>query len=314
MDNKKLLVRGTSKCARFFVCETTEIVKEAKIIHKLDPIETMIFGKLLTGTVMIGKDLKGEKDIVTLKINADGPYGNMIATGNKNGEVKGYINKSTDKFNQIVDESGNFKTDDTGQIRFIGNGTFQIIKDFGLKEPFSGLIEIEEEDMGEIFANYFMLSDQIKSVVSLGVKLDENGEVLRAGGYMIQLLPGVEEGFIEKLEKKLNQIRGITDLLKGGLSLEQIVELLYEDITVVEDESTMEGAHIKNYVEDFEILEKSEIEYKCNCSKEKYFNGLIILGKQEIENILKSDNKIEVECHFCGEKYKFTKQDFEGAF
>ena len=103
-------------------------------------------------------------------------------------------------------------------------------------------------------------------------------------------------------------------MLKGGLSLEQIVELLYEDITVVEDESTMEGAHIKNYVEDFEILEKSEIEYKCNCSKEKYFNGLIILGKQEIENILKSDNKIEVECHFCGEKYKFTKQDFEGAF
>ncbi len=314
MGNKGKLVRGTSKCARFFVCETTGIVREAKKIHNLDPIPAMIFGNLLTGTAMIGKDLKGENDIVTLKINGNGPYGTMLATGNKYGEVKGYMNVSEDKLKLIIDEDGNFKTDETGQIRFIGNGTFQIIKDLGLKEPFSGMTGLEEEDMGEILAGYFLLSDQIKSVVSLGVKLDEDGEVVKAGGYIIQLLPGVEEGFITKLENKLKQIRGITELLKGGLSLIQIVELLYEDITVVEDEASMEGAHVKTYVEDFEILEEADIEYKCRCSKEKYLNGVITLGKEEIGDILENDGKIEVECHFCGKRYEFTEEDFNGLF
>ena len=315
MENKGKLIRGTSKCARFFVCETTEIVREAKRIHKLDPVAAMIFGKLLTGTVMIGKDLKGENDIVTLKINGNGPYGTMLATGNKYGEVKGYMNSPDEnKLKLIIDEKGNFKTDETGQIRFIGNGTFQIIKDLGLKEPFSGLTQLGEEDMGEILANYFLLSDQIKSVVSLGVKLDENGEVIKAGGYIIQLLPGVEEGFIAKLENKLGQIRGITDLLKGGLSLVQIEELLYEDITVVEDEASMEGAHVKTYVEVFEILEEADIGYRCHCSKEKYFNGVMTLGKEEIGNILENDGKIEVECHFCGKKYEFTQEDFKEIF
>lgn len=314
VGRKSFLVRGTSKCARFFVCDTTEIVKESKSIHNLDPIGTMIFGKFLTAVAMIGKDLKGERDIVTLRMSGDGPYGNMVATGNSKGEVKGYMHDPTEKLHQIIDEEGNFLQDGTGQIRFIGEGTFQIIKDLGLKDPFSGLIQLESEDMGEIVANYFFLSDQVKSVVSLGVKIDENGEVIKAGGYIVQLLPGVEEGFIDKLEDKLRQIRSITELLIGGLSLEEIVELLYEDISAVEDESDMEGAHKKVYVEDFEILEKSNLEYKCNCSREKYFKGVITLGKEEIEEILEEEGEIEVQCHFCGKKYKFTEVDFKGFF
>ena len=207
-------------------------------------------------------------------------------------------------------EKGNFIKDETGQVRFIGNGTMQVIKDLGLRDPFSGVTKINEEDIADIIAHYFLLSEQIKSVVALGVKLDENGEIKRAGGYLIQLLPGVEDGFIDKLENKLQQIRTITELLEGGMSLEQIVELLYEDISVFEDETDVDGAHKKVYVEDFEILEKSDLEYKCNCTRDKFYRGLITLGKDEINKILEEEGKIETECHFCRKKYEFTKDDF----
>lgn len=311
--SKDRLIRGTSKCARFFVCETTNLVKEAQKLHNLDPIATMNFGKLLTGAAIIGKDLKGNRDIVTLKVNGTGPYGTMVATANKHGEIKGYISDPTPKLHQIIDENGNFIADESGRIRFIGEGTFQIIKDLGLRDPFSGVSMIKDEEMSDILANYLLISDQIKSVVALGVKMDENGEVIKAGGYMVQLLPGVEEGFIDKLENKLKQIRGITDLLKGGFSLERIAELLYEDITVVEEDAEMEGAHKKTYVEEYEILENAPLEYKCNCSKEKYFNGVLTLGEKEINEILENDGKIEVQCHFCNKKYDFVKKDFEGV-
>ncbi|MDO5088374.1 MAG: Hsp33 family molecular chaperone HslO [Leptotrichiaceae bacterium] len=308
---KSELIRGTSKCARFFLCDTTEIVREAKRIHKLDPVAVTLFGKLLTAAVMMGKDLKGENDLLTLRISGEGPYGTLLATANKNGEVKGYTGNPEENFHKIVDENGEFITDETGQVRFIGNGTLQVIKDMGLKEPFVGLIKLDGEDISDIMAYYFLISEQVKSVVTLGVKMNENGDVEKAGGYIIQLLPGVEDTFIDKLEDKLRQIRSITELLTGGFSLERIVELLYEDISVAEDEAEISGNHVKKYVEDYEILEKSIIEYKCNCTKEKFYKGIITLGKKEIEHILEEEGEIEVECHFCGKKYKFLKEDFK---
>jgi len=313
MENKSKLIRGTSKCARFFVCDTTEIVKEAKKIHNTDPVAATLFGKLLTVTAMMGKDLKGDNDLITLKINGNGPYGNMIATGNKKGEVKGYLGAVEEKkINGLINENGEFITDEKGQIKFIGDGTLQVIRDMGLKKPFVGLTHIAGEDIADTMAHYFLISEQIKSVVALGVKLSEDGnEVEKAGGYIIQLLPGVEENFIDKLEDKLRQIRSITELLSGGFTPERIVELLYEDISVAEEEAEMSGAHVKKYVEDYEILEESEIEYKCNCTREKYYKGIITLGKNEILHILKEEGKIEAECHFCGKKYVFTEEDFK---
>ena len=313
MENKSKLIRGTSKCARFFVCDTTEIVKEAKRIHNTDPVAATLFGKLLTVTAMMGKDLKGDKDLLTLKINGNGPYGNMLATGNKKGEVKGYLGAvEEEKINGLINENGEFITDKKGQIKFIGDGTLQVIRDMGLKKPFVGLTHIAGEDIADTMAHYFLISEQIKSVVVLGVKLSEDGnEVEKAGGYIIQLLPGVEETFIDKLEDKLRQIRSITELLSGGFTPERIVELLYEDISVAEEEAEMSGAHVKKYVEDYEILEESTLEYKCDCTKEKFYKGIITLGKNEILHILKEEGKIEAECHFCGKKYVFTVEDFK---
>lgn len=312
MGKKSELIRGTSKCARFFVCDTTQVVKDAQSKHGLDAIATVNFGKLLTAAAMMGKDLKVEDGVVSVEISGDGAYGKMVATANMKGHVKGYVgNSSTAK---LIDKDGNFVRDEKGRIKLIGDGIMQVRKDIGLKMPFSGMVALENQDIADIVASYFLQSEQIKSVVALGVKLNEDGTVNRAGGYLIQLLPGVEDDFIDKLEDKLRKIRSITELLNGGFSLERIVELLYEDISAFEENKDANGNHKKKYIENFEILEKSEIEYKCNCSKETFLKGLITLGKEQIDEILEEQGKIEVECHFCGKKYQFGKEDFEGAF
>lgn len=312
MEKKSELIRGTSKCARFFVCDTTQVVKDAQSKHGLDAIATVNFGKLLTAAAMMGKDLKVEDGVVSVEISGDGAYGKMVATANMKGHVKGYVgNSSTAK---LIDKDGNFVRDEKGRIKLIGDGIMQVRKDIGLKMPFSGMVALENQDIADIVASYFLQSEQIKSVVALGVKLNEDGTVNRAGGYLIQLLPGAEDDFIDKLEDKLRKIRSITELLNGGFSLERIVELLYEDISAFEENTDVDGNHKKKYIENFEILEKSEIEYKCNCSKETFLKGLITLGKEQIDEILEEQGKIEVECHFCGKKYQFGKEDFEGAF
>ena len=312
MRKKSELIRGTSKCARFFVCDTTQVVKDAQSKHGLDAIATVNFGKLLTAAAMMGKDLKVEDGVVSVEISGDGAYGKMVATANMKGHVKGYVGNSSNA--KLIDKDGNFVRDEKGRIKLIGDGIMQVRKDIGLKMPFSGMVALENQDIADIVASYFLQSEQIKSVVALGVKLNEDGSVNRAGGYLIQILPGVEDTFIDKLEDKLRKIRSITELLNGGFSLERIVELLYEDISVFEETEDVDGNHKKKYVENFEILEKSEIEYKCNCSRETFLKGLITLGKEQIDEILKAQGKIEVECHFCGKKHQFEKKDFEGAF
>lgn len=312
MGKKSELIRGTSKCARFFVCDTTQVVKEAQNIHRLDAIATVNFGKLLTAAAMMGKDLKVADGVVSVEISGDGVYGKMVATANMKGHVKGYVGNTSNA--KLVDKDGNFVRDEKGRIKLIGDGIMQVRKDIGLKVPFSGMVALKNQDIADIVASYFLQSEQIKSVVALGVKLNEDGSVNRAGGYLIQLLPGAEDTFIDKLEDKLKQIRSITELLNGGFSLERIVELLYEDILVFEETEDVDGNHKKKYVENFEILEKSEIEYKCNCSRETFLKGLITLGKEQIDEILNEQGKIEVECHFCGKKHQFEKKDFEGAF
>ena len=302
MGKKSELIRGTSKCARFFVCDTTQVVKDAQSKHGLDAIATVNFGKLLTAAAMMGKDLKVEDGVVSVEISGDGAYGKMVATANMKGHVKGYVGNSSNA--KLIDKDGNFVRDEKGRIKLIGDGIMQVRKDIGLKMPFSGMVALENQDIADIVASYFLQSEQIKSVVALGVKLNEDGSVNRAGGYLIQLLPGVEDTFIDKLEDKLKQIRSITELLKGVFSLERIVEILYEDISVFEETEDVDGNHKKKYVENFEILEKSEIEYKCNCSRETFLKGLITLGKEQIDEIFKEQ----------GKKHQFEKKDFEGAF
>lgn len=288
------IVRGVSKNARFFLVDTTDIVQKALDIHKCSPTAIDAFGRLLTAGVIMGSTLKGD-DVLTLRTDTDGPLNNMVVTAKSDGGVKGYLsNPSAD-----VPMKDNGKSN-VGAL--VGKGMLKIIKDMGLKEPYVGMSPVDSGEIAQDLAYYFYNSDQTPTVIALGVKLKDENTIACAGGYMIQLLPGAEESFITALENKINAIRPMTELMMGGMDLKRILKLLYED---------MESEDSEKLVEDYEILEEKDAEYKCDCSKEKFYKGVITLGKDELKKIFDEDDTLETECHFCGKRYQFTKDDFK---
>lgn len=292
---KSRAIRGVSKNARFFLVDTTEVVQEALDIHKCSPTAIAAFGRLLTAGVIMGMSLKGD-DLLTLTTSTDGLLSHMTVTANGHGGVKGYMSNP----------EANLPPTPTGKpdvANLVGKGSLRVIKDMGLKEPYIGLSEINSGEIAEDIAYYYVTSEQTPTVIALGVDLKDNNTVRSAGGYMVQLFPDADEKFIDLLEEKIRAIRNITELFKGGMDLERILKLLYEDMT---DEN-----HEK-LVEDYEILEEREVAYQCNCNKEKYYKGLITLGKDELNKLLDELNgTIETECHFCKKKYQFTKEDLK---
>lgn len=288
------IIRGVSKNARFFIVDSTNIVQEALDIHKCSPTAIDAFGRLLTAGVMMGSTLKG-KDLLTLRTDTDGPLDNMVVTADSDGGVKGYVsNPSADV---VLTDNGK---SNVGAL--IGKGMLRIIKDMGLKEPYVGMSPIDSGEIAQDLAYYFFNSDQTPTVIALGVKLKDEKTVACAGGYMIQLLPGAEECFIGALEEKIQAIRPMTELMMGGMDLKRILKLLYEDMSSEDNEKL---------IEEYEILEEKEVSYKCNCDKDKFYRGLITLGKKELNEIFETQKFLETECHFCGKKYKFTKEDFK---
>ena len=288
------IIRGVSKNARFFLVDSTDIVQKALDIHKCSPTAIDAFGRLLTAGVMMGSTLKG-KDLLTLRTDTDGLLNNMVVTADSEGGVKGYVSNP----------SADVALKDNGRSNvgaLVGKGMLRIIKDMGLKEPYVGMSPIDSGEIAQDLAYYFFNSDQTPTVIALGVNLKDERTVACAGGYMIQLLPGAEECFIEALEEKVQAIRPMTELMMGGMDLKRILKLLYED---------MSSENNEKLIEEYEILEEKEVNYKCNCDKDKFYRGLITLGKKELNEILETQEFLETECHFCGKKYKFTKEDFK---
>ena len=293
---KSRIIRGVSKNARFFVINSTDVVQKALEIHKCSPTAIAGFGRFLTAGLIMGASLKGD-DKLSLITDTDGPVNNMVVTADANGHIKGYLsNPQADlPLKPIVNQP------DVANL--IGKGSLRVIKDMGLKEPYCGLSEIQTGEIATDIAYYYVTSEQTPTVIALGVDLQDEKTVRSSGGYMVQLFPGADEKFIDLLEAKIKAIRNVTELFKGGMDLERIVKLLYEDMS---DET------YQKLVEDYEILEEREVSYYCDCNKEKYYKGLITLGKEEILNLLEElDGTIETECHFCGKKYQFTKEDFK---
>lgn len=293
---KSRIIRGVSKNARFFVINSTDVVQKALEIHKCSPTAIAGFGRFLTAGLIMGASLKGD-DKLSLITDTDGPVNNMVVTADANGHIKGYLS------NPQVDLPLKPIVNQPDVANLIGKGSLRVIKDMGLKEPYCGLSEIQTGEIATDIAYYYVTSEQTPTVIALGVDLQDEKTVRSAGGYMVQLFPGADEKFIDLLEAKIKAIRNVTELFKGGMDLERIVKLLYEDMS---DET------YQKLVEDYEILEEREVSYYCDCNKEKYYKGLITLGKEEILNLLEELNgTIETECHFCGKKYQFTKEDFK---
>lgn len=280
------IIRGIDKkgTIRFFIASTTNMVEEARKIHNTSPTATAALGRALTAASMIGVTLKNEQDTLTLKIKGDGPIGSIVCVAHNNGDVKGYVGNS---YADVPSRSDGKL--DVG--RLVGkNGQLAVIKDLGLKEPFIGYSNLVSGEIAEDLVSYFYNSEQQPSAISLGVLVDRDISVRAAGGFMLQLLPDVSDEDIDKIEDILKNVKPISTLIDEGLSPEEILNEVFGEFQV-------------------EILSKTFVQYKCNCSLEKIENLLISLGNKELKKIIEEDEKAEVVCHFCNTKYMFSKED-----
>lgn len=265
--------------------DTTDMVNRAADIHKSSAVITAAMGRLMTAASFMGDMLKGEDDSVTLRLNGNGPSGVVIAVSDSSGNARCYVS------NPVVEIPLNAK----GKLDVSGavgkDGTLTVMKDLGLKEPYIGQIPLVSGEIAEDVTSYFAVSEQTPTVCALGVLVNPDLSVKAAGGFIIQLLPTADDSVIDEIEKCLEGVEPVTAMLSRGMTPESICRHV-----------------LKTF--DLELLDESETEYRCNCSKKRVENALISMGKDDLASLLE-DEVTEVKCHFCEKKYTFDKKDIQ---
>lgn len=262
--------------------DTTDIVEEARKVHGLNPTPTAALGRVLTMGTLMGTMMKNETDRLTLQIIGDGPLGSILVSAKSNGDVKGYVSNPMAE----AEVKPNGKLDVSA---IVGKGELRIIRNIGIGEPYVGTVPLQTGEIAEDFAYYFATSEQIPTVVSLGVLVNKDGTVKRAGGYIIQALPDTPEEILVLIEKRVKESKSITEMLESGMSLDEIATYVSDDLNTF-------------------LVEDIKVQWKCDCSKERMEKAIISLGKKEIEELAKDEN-VETVCHFCNKKYNFTKKE-----
>ena len=285
---KDYLIRATAANGqvRAFGVTSRELTETAKNAHDTSPVATAALGRLMSAAVMMGADLKGENDLLTLRMEGDGPMGGLLATADSHGNVKGYAFHPE----VLLPPNAKGKLDVGGAL---GAGMLSVVKDIGLKEPYVGQTNLVSGEIAEDLTYYYAASEQIPCSIALGVLMNKDNTVRQAGGFMIQLLPGASDELIDRLEKRLGKLPSITALLDAGKTPEEILSGLLGDF-------------------DLEILEKKPVQFHCDCSRERVERAIISIGKKEIQEMIDEDKPIEVCCQFCGKKYSFSVPDLSG--
>ncbi|MEA5012208.1 MAG: Hsp33 family molecular chaperone HslO [Angelakisella sp.] len=275
---------GKTGAAVCYALESTDMVDRAEKIHQTSAVVTAALGRLMTAASIMGAMLKGEDQSITLRITADGQTGSVIAVADARGNVKGYV------MNPVVELPLNSfgKLDVAGAVG--KNGNLYVIKDVGLKEPYIGLVPLVSGEIAEDITNYFATSEQIPTACGLGVLVNPDLTVKVAGGYIVQMLPGASEEDISIIEKNIQAMPPVTQMLSEGISIENIAL------------RTLEGMSPK-------ILDERSVEYRCDCTRERVEKALVSLGKDELVQMAEEDGKAEVCCHFCTKKYRFSKDE-----
>ncbi len=291
MNSKPTILRAMTRdgSARAFVINSTDIVNAAIGYHHTTPTASALLGRTLTAASMMGTLLKDKGNTLTLNIRGDGPAKNVIAVSDYAGNVKGYIAEP----NIDIPKKSNGKLDVSGAI---GHGTLAVIKDIGLKEPYSGMIDLVSGEIAEDITQYFAVSEQTPSLCALGVLIDRDYSCKAAGGVLVSLLPFAAEETITKLEKNANKLSNISSLFADGLTNEQVMDIVLEGI-------------------EYDVFDEIEAGYGCDCSRERLSRVLVSLGRREVEKIFAEcrdegkPEEIQFECHFCDKKYLFTKDE-----
>lgn len=270
---------------RAFAATTKEMVEYAREAHNTSPVATAALGRLLTAGAMMGVMMKGDKDILTIKIEGDGPIGGLTVTADSKGNVKGYaVNPEV-----LLPPNEKGKLDVGGAL---GIGVLSVIKDIGLKEPYVGQTILVTSEIAEDLTYYFATSEQTPSSVALGVLMNRENTVRQAGGFILQMMPGASEEVIAALENKLNEITSITALLDEGMTPEQVLEHILGDFGM-------------------EILDKIPTQFACNCTRDRIEKALISVGKTELQAMIDDGKTIEVNCHFCNKHYPVTVDELK---
>ena len=280
------LVRAISKdgFVKAAAVSTRELTERARQIHQTSPVATAALGRLLAAGSMMGSDLKGEGASVTLRIKGDGPLGTLLVVADNQGNVRGSVQNPQADLPIRADG----KLDVGGAVGH--SGTLTVIKDLNMKEPYVGSVELLGGEIAEDLASYFVESEQIPTACGLGVLVDRDRSVLRAGGYLIQLLPGAPEGVIDRLEQGIMAAGAVTGLLKENDDPESLLRRV------------MSGFEL-------EILEKTPVEYRCYCSRERVTRTLISLGRKELQDIVDEGKPIDIDCQFCDQIYRYTPEE-----
>ena len=267
---KDYIVRATAANGqvRAFAATTRGVVETARKDHNTSPIATVALGRLLTGAAMMGIMMKNDSDILTVQIKGNGPIGAMTVTAEPNGHVKGFVANP-----EVMLPLKNGHMDIAGAV---GIGVLSVIKDIGLREPYVG--------------DTILITSEIAD--GLGVLMNKDNTVREAGGFIIQLMPNATDEFIDKLEKRIKEIKSVTNMLDEGMTPEDILEHILGDM-------------------DLQILDTVPTEFYCNCSKERVSAAVISVGKEELQKMIDEGEPIEVNCHFCNSHYKFSVDELK---
>ena len=281
------LVRGLgfNGSVRAFAADATETVGEAQRRHQTWPTASAALGRAMTAGVMLGAMLKGD-DKVTLKIQGGGPIGAILVDSDADGKVRGYVTNPQTQ----IDSSVKGKLDVKGAVGT--DGMLSIVKDLGMKENFTGQTPIVSGEIAEDLTYYFAISEQVPSSVGLGVLVDIDNSILAAGGFIIQLMPDTDDETITAIEKRLAHIEPVSTMIQRGLTPEEILEEVLGQDNV-------------------QILDKMPVKFECNCSKERFAEGILGLGEKEIREMIEEQGMAETQCHFCLEKYHYSKAELE---
>jgi molecular chaperone Hsp33 len=285
------IVRATAAggSVRAFAAVTKDLVQKAHTIHGTSGVATAALGRTLTAAAMMGRMFKNERDILTIQIKGNGPLGGIIAVSDAQSNVRGYVHEP--QLYLPLNAAGKFDV-----ASAVGReGYLNVIKDLGLKEPYVGYVNLVSGEIGEDLAYYYAYSEQIPTVVSLGVLVDTDENVITAGGYIIQLMPDADEGIIEYIEDKVFLADSITYMLSTGMDGEAVLNSLLGE-------------------KGLEITDRLPCRYQCNCSRERMERNLISLGAKELEDMADEQHGAELQCHFCNSKYYFTEAELRELY
>lgn len=281
------IVRGMAANGqiRAFAALTKDTVETARQAHNTSPVATAALGRLLTAGGMMGAMMKGERDVLTLQIKAGGPLQGITVTADSQGNVKGYVGNPR----VILPANDKGKLDVASAV---GPGFLNVIKDMGMKEPYSGQTMLQTCEIAEDLTYYFATSEQVPSSVGLGVLMDRGNTVRQAGGFIVQLMPFAEEAVISQLEENLKGVTSVTRLLDEGNTPEQLLERLLGNLNL-------------------ELSDTLPVRFHCNCSKTRVEKALISIGRQELKSMIQEGKPVELNCHFCNTNYQFSIEELK---